>query len=63
MRDLFPPPQATAASTRSQQARAFVRSRLVQFQNGPVCSCHPNGGHPTHEYAARDAIRLRRHAS
>lgn len=63
MRAPFPPPQAPAASTRSQQAREFVRSRLVQFQNGPVCSCHPGGGHPTHEPEGRDTVRLRRQAS
>jgi hypothetical protein len=63
MRDPLPPPQATAASTRTQQARAFVRSRLVQFQNGPVCSCHPNGGHPTDEPEGRDTVQLRRQVS
>ena len=62
MRDTFPFLLTTAASTRSQQARAFVRSRLLQFQSGPVCSCHPDGGHPAHETASRDTVRLRRTA-
>ena len=63
MRDTSPFSLTTAASTRSQQTRAFVRSRLLQFQSGPVCSCHPDGGHPGHETDFRDTVRLRRKAS
>ncbi|HWO21408.1 MAG TPA: hypothetical protein VNO30_21720 [Kofleriaceae bacterium] len=41
----------------TQLARAFVRSRLVRFEPMTVCSCHPDGGHPT-AAGARDGARL-----
>jgi len=50
--------QALTTSPRSQQARAFVRDRLVRIGAGPVCSCHPNGGHPTEEPPVRDTIKI-----
>lgn len=53
------PQQAPFPSSRSQQARAFVRNRLVNIQLGPVCSCHPGGRHPVPEdIATRETQRL-----
>ena len=64
MRDTTSPQLAPMPSSRSQSARAFVRSRLVRIQQGPLCSCHPGGGHPTEEEPPqRDTVKIirRRH--
>ena len=65
MRELSPFQPSTAAA-RSQQTRAFVRSRLVQLHSAPLCSCHPDGDHPIPnrpvlESRTRDTVRIRRH--